>query len=648
MSILPARTSTTARRRWYNILMPATAQVEPGGSDRRTPLGARFPLLLDFVAVGLPLGVLYALTRSHDLGIIDSGELATVCARLGIAHPTGYPLYTLLGRVAILLWPGPPIDSLDLLSAAAAWLAALLTVRASRLLLVSVWGLESRWIRWGAPWAVGLWFGTDRELWQQATGNEVYSLHLAGVAGLLLLLVAIGVRKADGRTVLVLGYLTGVSFAHHLSAAFLLPAIVAGGFLWLADVRGFSRRIGWVAALGGLALLAWSVNLYLPIRSAQDPVLDWGDPVTWARFWRHYLAAQYRVWQFESSAEFTTNLSGYLASLPSRVSWAVLVLSIPGTWALRRRGRILSLLGLVLLTTLIWASGYSIHDLAPYFLPVDLVLVLLAGAGVAAVTAWASRRRSRLLGGILAGLLILTGGAHAARQWSSVDRANDHFIRTHATMVLESLPPRAILLSAFWDAIVSPALYLQEVEGMRPDVTIVDPELLRRSWYFPQLRRADSELLGPVEPTIQAFLADLALFEEDRPYDPAQIERNYRTVIQGIALAHRATRPTFYSPDVDPSCAGSLPVVPWSFVFAIAGEPQPEIPPPDLEALLSRGFRADDPIHLLVIAQWRRMAENRVLLLERAGRVDRASPWRALIQAIDTRVPGARTAGPDR
>ena len=41
--------------------------------------------------------VVYLLTLASGVGFIDSGELATVCATLGIAHPTGYPLFTLVG-----------------------------------------------------------------------------------------------------------------------------------------------------------------------------------------------------------------------------------------------------------------------------------------------------------------------------------------------------------------------------------------------------------------------------------------------------------------------------------------------------------------------------------------------------------------------
>ena len=47
--------------------------------------------------------LVYLRTLSPAVSIIDSGELAAVASTLGIAHPTGYPLFTLLGRIFTML-----------------------------------------------------------------------------------------------------------------------------------------------------------------------------------------------------------------------------------------------------------------------------------------------------------------------------------------------------------------------------------------------------------------------------------------------------------------------------------------------------------------------------------------------------------------
>ena len=73
--------------------------------------------LLAFVLAVAALGV-YLHTLCPTLYWGDCGELATVVATLGIPHPTGYPLYCLLGKVWTLLLPvGSLVWRLNVLSA---------------------------------------------------------------------------------------------------------------------------------------------------------------------------------------------------------------------------------------------------------------------------------------------------------------------------------------------------------------------------------------------------------------------------------------------------------------------------------------------------------------------------------------------------
>jgi hypothetical protein len=46
---------------------------------------------------GLILFIIYLITLAPSVVQIDAGELAAVQATLGIAHPTGYPLFTIIG-----------------------------------------------------------------------------------------------------------------------------------------------------------------------------------------------------------------------------------------------------------------------------------------------------------------------------------------------------------------------------------------------------------------------------------------------------------------------------------------------------------------------------------------------------------------------
>ena len=73
------------------------------------------------ILIGMLLFILsfstYVLTLCPTVSWYDSGELISACYNLGIAHPTGYPLYTIFGRIFSLLPLGNSAFRVNILSA---------------------------------------------------------------------------------------------------------------------------------------------------------------------------------------------------------------------------------------------------------------------------------------------------------------------------------------------------------------------------------------------------------------------------------------------------------------------------------------------------------------------------------------------------
>ncbi len=63
---------------------------------------------------------LYGASAMPGLAIMDSGEFLGVAVKLGVAHPTGYPLYAVLGHLATFFPWGDAAWRINLLSAAGA------------------------------------------------------------------------------------------------------------------------------------------------------------------------------------------------------------------------------------------------------------------------------------------------------------------------------------------------------------------------------------------------------------------------------------------------------------------------------------------------------------------------------------------------
>ncbi len=128
------------------------------------------------LAAGVASFAVYVQTLAPTVDTGDGPELATAVLTLGVPHPTGYPLYMLIGQLWTRALPlGDPAWRLNLLSALCAALAvALLAGSTARLTRSAL-----------AGWLAGGLLAFSPLLWSQATVVEVYALHLVLVVGTL-------------------------------------------------------------------------------------------------------------------------------------------------------------------------------------------------------------------------------------------------------------------------------------------------------------------------------------------------------------------------------------------------------------------------------------------------------------------------------
>jgi hypothetical protein len=239
----------------------------------------------------------------------DCGELIAASYRLGIAHPTGYALYCLLGRCFASLLPLGEVGwRYNVLSALFGALAVgLITATVYRLadgtLHNRVDGSRGASLQdssstrntttraadtrtddrdmkrpnalqstalWPALGA-GLLLAGFYDFWSQCVLAEVYALNALMLAALLYAAVAWH-QSADWRWLFSLAVLFGLALNAHLSCIYLAP-----GLLLYAVVQHRARFGGGLQAVRRLAiavafmLAAYSLTLYLPLRSSLFP-----------------------------------------------------------------------------------------------------------------------------------------------------------------------------------------------------------------------------------------------------------------------------------------------------------------------------------------------------------------------------------------
>jgi len=492
----------------------------------------------------------YLVTLSPTVGLIDSGELAAGCCLVDILHPTGYPLYTMLGRLASLVPVGMVVNRVAALSALFA---------AAGVGLFLLLGLRMGLSRTAAGTGA-LLLGFCFPVWAVAVDVEVYSLTLA-----LVVLLWLAAESAErGGPLLILAYLAGFALTNHMSAASAVVGVALtvtlsevqrtkckgqrtsqwGNGKATSPIRT-SRRLGLLCPLSLLLctfLLGVSPYLVLVLRARAGPLFAWGNPGNLERFWWHVTGRQYQVWMFsESSAEVMRN-AGRGAGLLARCFLYVLVpVVFFGAVRLFRTRKSLAVgLSVSAVAAFAYAVNYSIPDIESYYLPCLVALAVFGVVGLEELVRRMGRWRHAVW---VAGLAAL------ALNYGAASRRGDYVAYDYATNTLASAGQNATIITDWWD-VYSPVFYLQHVEHLRPDVCMIDKELLRRSWYFKCLARAYPWLVGRSAAEIARYREYLDQFEHSRLRDPSEIQRRYVAMLASF-VTRNPERPAYTSFDAD-------------------------------------------------------------------------------------------------
>ncbi|HOU14981.1 MAG TPA: DUF2723 domain-containing protein [Anaerolineae bacterium] len=465
-----------------------------------------YRLLLMWLAFFL----LYAATTARDVLPADSGEFQLTAATWGIAHPPGYPLYTVASALWMRLVPiGAAVFRVNLFSAALAATTLVLIAAAVRA-WATAWGYSTRAAQAGGV-AAALLFGSASTFWAQATIANIRMPTMLFAAWGFLALAHYRATQNGAHTgkippLIELALALGFGVGHHPSLIFI--AVGWALYLLLMDPRLFVQpRRWWKAAL--VAVLAWFIpQLYLPLRGSMPNVpLAPGALATWTGFWDHVLARGFEGDMFAFAT--ATDLALRLPLLPTlfRLQFPPLFLVAIGLswlWLLRRDGKLAAafLLAWALHTfvTITYRAPQTIEYLMPAYVP----MVIVFGLGVSGI---ANRRMSesanqqisksanqqigksanheslptpysllptpyslRLTSYVLRFMFLVLLLRLIALVPDFAVLAADTSIRERTAPLLEVAPPDALILADWHWA--TPLWVLQQVEGRNPQVEV--------------------------------------------------------------------------------------------------------------------------------------------------------------------------------
>ena len=465
---------------------------------------------------------LYLFSAFPDLAPYrDSGEMATSAWTLGVSHPTGYPLYIMLGRLMDLAPLGNPAYRLMILSA----LAGAVAVALVYLLCESYFGFL-------AGLGAALLLGLNSDFWAVAQVQEMYSLSILLAVVLIGLALTLG-RNYRERFWLGFVFLFGLFLGNRLEVLMLVPGLlwltlgsesknrttlwsvfaflvfpavmaltkknypiaifIAGTALWLAPDR---NRWRWALKSALFAALGLSVYAYMPMRSAAGPWLDWHHTAVFSNLIQSVLRTKYGGTldliseNYRTGQLFGANMALYAAHLWKEFSLVGLAAAAAGFFKSWRDGR---RRWLGMLACWYWSGPFFLfianmppnpHAAAivlPHYLLSDLILILWAAEGLG----WAAQGSLPLAAGAV---IAVAAVPLVLGRVQDMNRRGHFFSLDYARNVFLCVPPHGTVV-AKEDVPVYNLWFYQTAMGMRPDARVVAQGLSGAPWYQQGLQR---------------------------------------------------------------------------------------------------------------------------------------------------------------
>lgn len=504
------------------------------------------------IITSLIVFIFYLLTLAPGVIASDAGELAAVQCTLGIAHPTGYPLFTILGYLfSHIPLPIRPITKLNLLTAIWSVLAVyVFTVAVKRILdNYKIWltpvektskEFYSRFelseeIKIFSAVFGGLVLGFSKTFWFNSLSVEVYSLHIFLFSMTFYFITKAFEHEEPSNksgflkdTWFLAFVFLALGFTNHLSTIFIVPAFLYLYFIQNRFSKSSVHKFLVYSAVG--AFITFLIYLYIPIRAMMQPYLNWGNPVTVMDFINHISGRLYHQFLFPTFSEYVSNIGKFLNTLTisfdktefqgSDFSIAIILAFLGMIISSFFFKKLFYSLLIILLTTLLISATYNIPDIDTYYLSGHFSIAVFTSIGFFYL---ASIKLSKVIKRIVLWMIflipILTEINH---NYNRVDLSENTLMNDYTYYLLNSVEKNSIILSSR-SSFYFPSLYYQLVEGVRRDVVVAEHKLLQQKWYYTQLNK-----MHPGVIVLKDTVANLNMIGRDVYFAPEMLELSLR------------------------------------------------------------------------------------------------------------------------
>jgi tetratricopeptide (TPR) repeat protein len=467
------------------------------------------------VAVLVFLAVLagYLITISPTVAFWDAGEFIATSYILGIPHPPGTPFYVLVGRVMSMMPFVGPTTGINLMSALTGALAVLFLYLITVKILILWRGAPrspyDKLVIYTSAASAAIAGGFAGSFWVNSIEAEVYSPAAFIMAFTVWLILRWSERyKEPGshNALVVICYLLAMSVGLHLGTVLVLPAFVF--FALLIDWRLFTD-VKFIMLVVFVGILGLSNHLYLPIRSALNPAIDEANPERWDAFKDCLLRKQYKPmtpfvrqapWSFQFAMFWRYFKEQWTVDGHSWTGLLMLAGAAGGVIHFLKEKKTFVLVGtlfLIMSLGLIVYMNFTDHEVRErdyFFSHGFFFFCIWIGVAFAYLADLVTDKgRPTQFSYILpVGLLLFTMSTYYVN-FDTHDRRGDYNAYDYAYNMLATVDKDGMIFTN-GDNDTFPLWYIQEVQGFRKDVRVLNLSLLNTPWYIWQLKHLEPKV----------------------------------------------------------------------------------------------------------------------------------------------------------
>ena len=407
----------------------------------------------------------------------DTGDFLATAITKGVSHPSGYPLYTMMGELALKL----PLTK------SPAWKMGLVSAILSSLSVITFYYISLRVTKNQIVALISsLTLAFTYTFWLYSEITEVFALHVFLML-MTIYFTVVYMEEKSQKILYFLAFFAGLSLTNNLSIVLILLPI--GVLILITNIK-ILLKIRLLIKLLLIFLVGLTPYLYIPIAASKNPYMNWGQAVNLRNFIALVLRLEYG---WGSGLKYQTNyvftqLTTYATYLTTYISPLTVLFAVLGAIFLiiqKKYKLLLLFIGLFVLT----GPFYIIYSKAPililgdfasvekFYLPSVVALMLLYPFGMSALLELSSKLLKKDSLQLFIKRVIYFVFALIAITFFIVNQGktdlSDCYIGDYLGKdILQSVPRGSILLLSD-DAMDFNSIYIQQAFNLRTDVDIV-------------------------------------------------------------------------------------------------------------------------------------------------------------------------------